>query len=51
MTSKVKYVDNRRYRDVIVVEEKTYFTKKQINTRLVKKKTTVWDRVKDLFRK
>jgi hypothetical protein len=51
MTSKVKYVDNRRYRDLVVIEEASYFTKKQKNNRLVKKKTTLWDRVKDFLRK
>jgi hypothetical protein len=51
MTPKVKYVDNRRYRDFVVVEETSYFTKKQKNNRLVKKETTIWDRVRDFFRK
>jgi len=51
MTPRIKYVDNRRYRDVVVVEETSYFTKKQINTRLVKKKITIWDKVKDFLRK
>ncbi len=51
MTPHVKYIHNRRYKDLVIAEETKYFTKNQINTRLVEKKITVWDRVKDFLRK
>lgn len=51
MTPKVKYADTRRYRDVAIVEETTYFTKKSRSRfRLIRKKRNIWQAIKAFFK-
>jgi len=51
MTTKVKYIANRNYRDFTDGETPVYITKKNRKNILRKKNLTIWDKVKDIFRK
>jgi hypothetical protein len=51
MTTKVKYTASRNYRDFIDGEPPVYVTKKNRRNMLIRKKLTIWDRIKDLFKK
>ena len=51
MITKVKYTTTRNYRDFTEGEAPIYVTKKNSKNILIRKKITIWDRVKDIFRR